>query len=262
MLWQIKRTESCRSIHRRWNFINNRANIEIFSLHHFVKLALHINHATECIWVTERTCRVVYYIIDGDSCGHFWTIVAQQLMWYVQWLKRNSDKWQKIINYSKVSGKIKPKLWQVGFAFLLQTIRINHSIFSKWDCISRWYTVKGSQHSIAQGAGTIALTWPWQLEAMWRFSRGSLLTVDYPLCRMSQSVVRTGRHAVIGDHYISVGDLFSHGGKKQFLLKHFWALRGFFCGWETGRRRSKHFYRRLSTSSTLAVWYFVLEAQL
>lgn len=150
----------------------------------------------------------------------------------------------------------------MGFAFLLQTIWDiqSHLLKMKWFIL--WYTVKGSQHIIAQGPGTIALTWPWQLEAMWRFSRGSLLTVDYPLCRMSQSVVGTGCHAVIGDHYISVGDLFSHGEKKQFLLKHFWALRGFFCGWEAGRRRSKHFYGRLSTSSTLAVWYFVLEAQL
>ena len=40
---------------------------------------------------------------------------------------------------------------------------------------------------------------------------GITSTVDYPLCRMSQRVVRSSCHAVMGNHYICVVDLFSRG---------------------------------------------------
>lgn len=63
---------------------------------------------------------------------------------------------------------------------------------------------------------------------------GITSTVDYPLGRMSQCVVRGGCHAVMGNHYVCIVDLLSrgealsvHSSKKkkkkieEFLLKCF-----------------------------------------
>lgn len=73
----------------------------------------------------------------------------------------------------------------------------------------------------------------------------------------------------MGDHYISVLDLFSCGkvsvytlAKKfeEFLLNRFWTLRGFFfshkCVDEEEAREG------VSTSGALESWYFVVEFQL
>lgn len=56
----------------------------------------------------------------------------------------------------------------------------------------------------------------------------SFFPLYYPLCRMSQSVVCKGCHAVMGNHYISFVDIFScckvfseHSWGKKFLLKLF-----------------------------------------
>lgn len=52
---------------------------------------------------------------------------------------------------------------------------------------------------------------------MWRFSMGLFFfflfffALDYLLCRMSRSVVRSSCHAEMGNHYISFIDIFSCG---------------------------------------------------
>lgn len=62
-----------------------------------------------------------------------------------------------------------------------------------------------------------------------------VVALDYQLCRMSRSVVRSGCHAVMGNHYISFVDIFSCGQvfseqscEKKFLLKLFLSSKRLF----------------------------------